>query len=232
MPQQVNLWLPILLSPKHYFSARTMARALGIFAVVGGGLCAYMVLTLQSASDNLKPTLVRQVSEMQSLQSTLSQRKAGGAGLGPVLARELLVQRAALSAREKVLVELQRRLIVPGAGYAARLQLVARSIPSQVWVTEVSANENRLEVKGFTLLPSALNDWSKQLALSPLLGGQKLMTVKVDIASDPGSKYSDPLAVSGVPSVPPSSPAQGRPTWSFSMVSAVGPDAALVEAKP
>ena len=78
-----------------------MVRALGIFAVVGGGLCAYMVLSLQRASNSLKPTLTRQVSEMQSLQSTLAQRKAGGAGLGPVLARDLQVQRAALAARER-----------------------------------------------------------------------------------------------------------------------------------
>ena len=209
-----------------------MVRALGIFAVVGGGLCAYMVLSLQSASNNLKPTLTLQVSEMQSLQSTVAQRRAGGVGLGPVLARDLQVQRAALAAREKVLAELQRGLMPPGAGFAARLQLVAQSIPSQVWVTEVSANDHRLEVKGFTLLPSALNDWSKKLAASPLLGGQRLITVKVDIAGDSDSKNSDAPAVSGAPPAPPAPSASMRPTWSFSMVSAVGPDAALIESKP
>jgi Tfp pilus assembly protein PilN len=110
--------------------------------------------------------------------------------------------------------ELQRGLFRRGWGHAARLELLARSIPAQVWVTEVKADDVQLDVSGFTLEPAALNDWVAKLAASPLLQGQKLTTVKVENTS----------AVAGK--------AGARPTWSFNLVSAVGKPAGLVEGKP
>ena len=232
MPQQVNLYSPILLAPKHYFSAATMAQALAIFAVVGGSLCAYGVWSLNGASESFKPILARQSSEIQRLQSALARSKVGGASRETVLAQDLLAQSAELAKREKLLEVLRRGLFQPGAGYAARLQLVAQSIPSQVWVTEVRVNERQLEIKGFTLQPSALNDWAVRLAGSPLLAGQKLATIKVENTLASPLKNENGPAVAAVAAASLSTPAFVRPTWFFSMVSAVGQAAATMGAKP
>ncbi|MBC7681143.1 MAG: PilN domain-containing protein [Ferruginibacter sp.] len=232
MPQQVNLCSPILLAPKRYFSAATMLQGLAIFAVVGGSLCAYGVWSLNEASESFKPTLARQSSEIKSMQSALARSKTGGASLEAVLAQELLAQSTELAKREKLLEELHRGLFQPGAGYAARLQLVAQSIPSQVWVTEVKANERQLEVKGFTLLPSALNDWAIRLAASPLLTGQKLATIKVENTIASPLKNGDTSVGPAVGAASLSITDTVRPAWFFSMVSAVGPSSATIGAKP
>lgn len=209
-----------------------MFQALAIFVVVGGGLCAYGVWSLNGASESFKPTLARQSSEIQSLQTALARSKTGGASLESVLAQDLLVQSAELAKREQLLESLRRGLFQPGAGYAARLQLVAQSIPPQVWVTEVKANERQLEIKGFTLQPSALNDWASKLATSPLLEGQKLATIKVEKTHALPLKNEESPAVAAGAVAALSTATSARPTWFFSMVSAVGPSFVTLRGQP
>jgi len=206
MPQQINLFTPILLTQKRYFSAQTMLQALAVFVVVGGGLSAYWVWSLHVAGESFKKPLATQSRELESLQAAIAQSKAGGGLVGSALTQELQGSRTELLQREKLAQEWQRGLLRPGWGHAARLRLVAQSIPAQVWVTEVKADETQFEVSGFTLEPAALNEWVAKLAASPLLEGQKLSSVKLENASTATLK-----AVGGTP----------RSVWSFSLVSAM-----------
>ena len=75
MPQQINLCTPILLTQKRYFSAATMVQALLLFVVLGGGLCAYWVWSLNGASEGFRKTLVTQAQELETLQLALAQGK-------------------------------------------------------------------------------------------------------------------------------------------------------------
>ncbi|WP_296447337.1 PilN domain-containing protein [Rhodoferax sp. UBA5149] len=226
MPQQINLCTPILLTQKRYFSAQTMVQALAVFVVLGGGLCAFWVWSLNVASEGFKKTLATQSQELESLQSAIQRGKAG---VGPVdagLTQDIQGRRTELLQREKLMEELQRGLFRPGWGHSARLQLLAQSIPPQVWVTEVKSDENQLDVNGFTLEPAALNDWVGKLAASPLLKGQKLSTVKVDNVSAALVRAGAGGATVSAPSNTPS------PVWSFSLVSAVGNPSAVAGGRP
>lgn len=213
MPQQINLCTPILLTQKRYFSAQAMLLSLAIFLVFGGGLSAYWVRSLKLASEGFRQTLATQSRELTSLQSALAQGKAGVAPVDAALTQDLRARRTELPQREKLFEELQRGLFKPGWGHAARLQLLAQSIPPSVWLTEVKADEVQLDVSGFTLEPAALNDWVGKLAASPLLEGQKLTTVRVENSS-----------VAGAGTTPP--------RWSFNLVSAIGKPAAAAGVKP
>jgi Tfp pilus assembly protein PilN len=214
MPQQINLCTPILLTQKRYFSAQTMMQALLVFVVLGGALCAFWVWSLDTASAGLKQTLATQARELESLQQAVAQgKKTDSAPVEAALTQELQARRTEVAQREKLLEELQRGLFRSGWGHAARLELVARSIPPQVWVTAVKADDVQLEVSGFTLEPAALNDWVGKLAVSPLLQGQMLSTVKVENASTAAAKAA-------------------RQMWSFSLVSAMGKPAVVVGARP
>ena len=124
------------------------------------------------------------------------------------MANALQGYRTDLVQREGLMQELQRGLFRPGWGHSARLQLVAQSIPAQVWVTDVKADESQLDVRGLTLDPAALNEWVAKLAASPLLQAQKLSSVQVDSTSE--ARNNGVL------------PATARPMWSFNLLSAVG----------
>lgn len=236
MPQQINLCTPILLTQERYFSAQTMAQALAVLVLLGGGLCAYWVWSLNLASEGFKKILATQARELESLQVAMVQGKAGSAApVDATLTKDIQTRRTELLQREKLLQELQRGLFKPGSGHAARLELLAQTIPAQVWVTEVKADESQLEVSGFTLEPAALSVWVAKLAASPLLEGQKLATVKVENATAATVKAADGTAVSALPtssSASSAAPPAPRPMWSFSLVSAVAKPVAVAGGKP
>jgi Tfp pilus assembly protein PilN len=212
MPQQINLCTPILLTQRRYFSAQTMVQALALFLVVGGGLAAYWVWSLRSSSEGFKKAVSAHERELATLQTALLAGRAGATTADAGLAQELLVRRTDVVQREALLGDLRRGMFKEGWGQSARLQLVAQSIPAQVWVTDVKANDIQLDVSGFTLEPAALNEWVKKLATSPLLQGQKLATIKVE-------RVERPTTAAAVASATASSQ---RPVWSFSLVSAMG----------
>lgn len=218
MPQQINLCTPILLTQKRYFSAQTMLQALAVFVVLGGALCVYWVSSLNSASADFKSTLDAQAPELASLQAAVAASKVSAGAGEAALEQEVQAARAERTQRQAVLEELRRGIVKEGRGHAARLQLVASSIPAQVWVTDVKADEFQLDVSGFTLEPAALNEWVAKLAASPLLQGQHLAAVKVEkIKADPAATNS----ATQTGAANQVALAARRPLWSFSLVNAV-----------
>jgi Tfp pilus assembly protein PilN len=231
MPQQINLCTPIFLTQKRYFSADTMAQALGVFLLLGGALSAYWTWSLKQVSAGYQQSVATNQREIDRLQAAIKVSQASTAPADAALVQELQQRRDELQHREQLLEELRRGLTREGWGHSARLQLVAQSIPPQAWVTEIKADDSRLELSGYTLEPAALNVWMARLAASPLLQGQQLATVKVERA------VTELRAAVGAPAIVPgavaAAHAAGPAVWSFILVSAVAaPPAAASGAKP
>lgn len=225
MPQQINLCTPILLTQKRYFSAQTMAIALGVFLILGIALCGAWVWNLDRASDSFRQSLNSRTVELNSLKASIQTSRASAAPADPALVALLAERRNAVVQREMLKEALNEGMFQPGWGHSDRLGWVAQSIPAPVWITEVRMDGSRFEVSGFTLEPAALNDWVDKLSVSPLMQGLKLATVKVQNATAatlvaPGS----PASAASAPVVPT------RPVWSFNLVSveplAIAPAAA------
>jgi Tfp pilus assembly protein PilN len=200
MPQQINLITPVLLAQKRYFSAQTMLVSMTVFLLVGGAMVAYGLWTLRGATQALQAGLATQEPELVALRAGAAAAKAADSGGDQGLAGQVQAARVQLLDRTKLLAGLQFGLMAPGRGQAARLQLVASTIPAQAWVTGIRTEADRLEVTGFTQEPAVLNDWVARLAQSPVLSGQQLARVQVARAAPaPG----------------------GSPLWAFSLVSAL-----------
>jgi Tfp pilus assembly protein PilN len=183
MAQQINLCNPIFLIQKRYFSASTMARSLGVFILVGGLLSVYWAWSLNALSGGYQQSVANNQREITRLQAAIQANRANAAPADAAQLQELQARQTELQQRELLLRELRRGLLREGYGHAARLQLVARSIPPQAWVTEIRADDLRLELSGFTQEPAALNGWVARLADSALLEGQQLAVVKVERVS-------------------------------------------------
>lgn len=211
MPQQINLRTPILLTQKHYLSASTIVLALAVIGAFSAALCGYWVWSLEAHSAELGKTLDSYSQERTRLQEALKQRQSSVLPADTSLMQELQARQAQLQQREQVLAELNRGLLQDGQGHAARLRLVAQTIPAEVWVTEVRADERQMAVQGYTLEPSALNQWVARLAAHPLLQGHALSAVKIERVGVEA------------PRVEPGTGAQAgsrtRPSWLFTLVS-------------
>lgn len=223
MPQQINLCTPILLTQKRYFSAQTMAIALGVFLVLGAALCGVSVWNLDQATESLKQTQAARTHELDSLQAAIARSRANAAPADPALLAQLQERRNALAQREKLREALKEGMFQPGWGHSDRLAWVARSIPDPVWITEVRMDPSRFEVTGFTLEPAALNDWVDKLSLSPLMQHLKLATVKVENATAAAIPPTARPAASAASTPTPDSP---RAVWSFNLVSSAPAGAA------
>lgn len=233
MPQQVNLCLPILRKQEKRFAAQSLAQALAVVLLVGGGLAAIWIWNLNAAAASLRVTLASQSKELENLRATLERTNASAGTAESPLVQELKQRKLELQQRQSVLDALSQGLFAPGQGHSARLRLVAQTIPSVAWLTQIRADDQLLELNGYTLEPSALNDWVRQLATSPLLQGQSLNTVKVE-----GVKPASMLvqAASGSPAPAASGPASapdGKPAmWSFNLLSKVATATPAPGAKP
>lgn len=215
MAQQINLCTPILLTQKRYFSAHTMTIALGVFFLLGSALCGVWVWNLGQGVAAFNQTSVANARELESLKVAIQLSKASAAPVDPALLAQLQVRRNTLAQREALREALKQGMFRPGWGHSDRLTWVARSIPAPVWITDIKMDSTRFEVTGFTLEPSALNEWVDQLAISPLMQGLKLSTVKVENATAAARAAVAPAA----PTPPASaSAAPVRPVWSFHLL--------------
>ncbi|MFZ2307813.1 MAG: PilN domain-containing protein [Rhodoferax sp.] len=226
MPQQINLCTPILLTQKRYFSAHTMVIALGVFLLLGGILAGVWVWNLDKSTQSFRQSTLAQSRDLEALKAAIERSKASAAPVDPALLAQLQTRRNSLAQREKLREALKEGMFRPGWGHSDRLTWVARSIPAPVWVTEVKMDGTRFEVTGYTLEPSALNEWVDQLAVSPLMQGLKLSTVRVESAT-----LSKTATVGAPTPVTSNSVAAARPVWSFNLVSMEpAPQAALAAA--
>ncbi len=226
MPQQINLCTPILLTQKRYFSANTMAIALGLFMALGGALCAVWVWNLDRASETFQQSVAAQAREVESLQAAIQRSRANAAPVDPLLIAQLQERRDRIVKREQLREALKEGVFRPGFGHSDRLAWVAHSIPAPVWITLVRMDGSRFEVAGFTLEPAALNEWVDKLALSPLMQGLKLATVKVENATV--ATREAPSSTASAVSAPTATP---RQVWSFNLTS-VDPAAAMTATAP
>lgn len=218
MAQQINLSTPILLAQKRYFSANTIAISLVAFLALGGALCAAWVWNFGHGIATFEQSVAAQALEVTRLKAAIESSKASTAPVAPALLEQLQQMRNTLAQREKLQLALQDGMFRTGWGHSDRLNWVSRSIPDEVWITEVKMDGSRFEVTGFTLEPSALNAWVDKLGVSPLMQGLKLATVRVENAT------LQAAALSPAPAVNASAPVLvPRPTWAFNLVSVEPP---------
>ena len=222
MAQQINLCAPILLTEKRYFSASTMALSLGVFVLLGGVLCAAWVWNLQSATRGYNDATASQAREIEGLQAAIARSRANAAPVDPALLQSIKDTQAALAVRQTLLTALRAGVLTPGFAHSDRLRWVAASIPQPVWVTQVAMDDGRFEVAGFTLEPSALNEWVAKLSTSPLMRNLRLSNVKVESTS----------LTAGTDGAAQRPAASVQPTWSFSLASAEPPPPKLAVSIP
>jgi Tfp pilus assembly protein PilN len=215
MAQQINLYSPILLAPRRYFSAAAMALSLGVLALLLAGASAWIVLSGAALQRELQGSLQAQAAERTRLTQALAARPSTG---GAALDQEWAAAQNTLAARRALLEELTRGRIVDGHSHAAMLRMVARTVPPSVWLTQIRLDQGRLELQGLALQPDALRPWLTVLADDPLTSSQRLATVKLDHVA-PGS--------------PQGAAAGSTESWAFQLVSqAAGQDLAATGSTP
>lgn len=210
MPQQINIFTPVLATQKRYFSAHRLVQFLTIAILFSSGIYSYLIWEIGTATKELKNNFSLKAQELDRLHLAIKKNQQTGAS-GTVFV-QVQSQRTELLRLEKIINALQQGLSRSGQGHASRLELLSQTIPANVWITQISDEEAKIQISGLTFNPVLLKNWIDELAKNPLLEGNMLQTVKVE-------------------SVRGESPALSRPTWSFSFSIAINKAVHSVEAK-
>jgi len=137
--QQINLFNPLFLKQKKYFSALTMTQALGLLVL---GLAAFYGFAFWQ---NL--SLARQTAESERAYEQQKQQFVKvTAELAPQkrdtqLDQDLRNTEAAIASRQALLHELQTGVMESSAGYSEYLRAFARQTVQGLWLTSIQIAE-------------------------------------------------------------------------------------------
>lgn len=177
MPRQINLYSPSLREPQRHFAVRSMVQGLAVFALALVALGGWALWRSAELQRDLASADRAFGAEQQRLGRNLS--AAPAATDATALNQELAVAQQALAQQRSLLASRREAAQADGARPAAWLQLLARSTPPAVWLTDVRSAGPRIEIEGYTLQPEALRPWLDHVTAAAPNGARALGAVAV-----------------------------------------------------
>jgi hypothetical protein len=182
MEQQVNLYQPILGAEKHLFSARAIGIALAALVISLGSLAAY------AGWRNAR--LERTLSSLEHQQAAeLAMSERANASLKPAksvaeLDADAKILSADIASREHALDVVRGGAADPVAGFAARLEALARARMDGLWLRRivVAAGEGQLAFQGATMDPHLLPAYLAELSNERAFAGANLDRLSMQAA--------------------------------------------------
>jgi len=176
--QQLNLFNPIFLRQKKYFSARTLVRALGIVLVALIALHAFQRAQLAGLEKQLADA-ERQMQETQQQFAEFSAQAKRGPS--KVLGDEATRLEAQLKAEEALLAGLDSGALGNTEGFSHYLTALARQTVSGLWLTGFTASgtDGPLAIRGRLLRPELLPSYIRLLNREEALRGRGFAELKL-----------------------------------------------------
>lgn len=179
MSQQINLYNPLFLKREKYFSARTMAQALGLIALGLLALFAYAFVQTQSAE-----RVAKQVqSQLGAQREQLVKLGAGLAPRGPskLLESEVTRLEGEVRARRSVLAALSAGELGNTEGFSRYLAAFGRQALRGVWLTGFSVGESGsdLQLRGRVVHAELVPAYLRALNAEPVMRGRQVTELRL-----------------------------------------------------
>jgi Tfp pilus assembly protein PilN len=179
MSQQINLFNPIFLKQKKYFSAVAMLQALGGL-LVG---CALMAAYAQYQVNSLSRESASSTVQLKSVQNQLGQVMAEYGPKPKSQSLELQIQKAEaeLNSIKKVFDILNRGDIGNTDGYSPYFRAFARQSMEGVWLTglNLSGAGNEIGLQGRAIKPDLLPNYINRLKTETVMQGKSFGTLEI-----------------------------------------------------
>lgn len=179
MSQQINLFNPILLRRKKYFSALAMVQALALI-LIGSLLVAvyvnYRSSGLRSEAGKTSAQLGVALAQQARVNAEFGQR-----GPNPALAAELRKTDADVKALQQIFDLLQTGAIGNTRGYSEYLRAFSRQITDGLWLTGLTIQGAGTEIalQGRTLRPDLVPAYISRLTREPVMRGKSFSMLEI-----------------------------------------------------
>ena len=195
MSQQINLYNPIFLKQKHYFSATTMVQALTLVLAGSLGMYAFEVRQNRTLERVLADT-DKQISAQREQMIRFS-KEHSAQGASRALTDELARTQQRLQQRQALLAEIKTGVGGDAEGFARYLSALARQHVPGVWLTGVQIGaKNDLVIKGRALESQMVPAYIRALNREEPIAGRRVAELQMTAKGEPAP------AAAGAPAAP------------------------------
>jgi cell division protein FtsL len=179
MSQQINLFNPIFMKQRKYFSLLTMLQALGL--IIAGSLVfyGYAVYQVNQLGQQLEENTKRYNAEQTHLANFMTE-------FSPQQAQQLLqdeVQRLEKqTAEQNELIEtLKSGAVGNTTGYSDYMRAFARQVVQGLWLTgfKVTGDAAQISLSGGVVNPELLPEYIQRLGKESVMQGKTFSTLKM-----------------------------------------------------
>lgn len=172
MSQQINLFNPIFLKQKKYFSVLTMLQALGLIILGSGvfyGYAVYQVKLLAKQSEETSKRYAAEQLRFASFSNEFSPQKSNQA-----LQDELKKLESEAASQKEILDTLKTGVIGNTTGYSEYMQAFARQTVSGLWLTGffIEGDGAQMSLKGGVLNPQLVPTYIQRLNKEKIMRGK------------------------------------------------------------
>jgi Tfp pilus assembly protein PilN len=185
--QQINLFNPIFLTQKKYFSTIAMVEALGMLLVGAALVCGYAAY---------QATKLRQEAEQTTKQLAVAQQqlvevsaKYGVKPKNQSLEQQVKKTEGDIQSLRQIFDILQKGDIGNTKGYSGYMKAFARQIADGVWLTGITlvGAGNEIALEGRAVQPELVPAYMNRLKREPLMQGKSFGTLEMQVPQgDPG----------------------------------------------
>jgi hypothetical protein len=191
--QQINLFNPVFLKQKKYFSAVTMAQALGLIMLGAGAMALYANMQLAG----LRPQADAVTAQLEAAKAQLALVNAGHGARkkDDVLDAKVRRTEANVVALQRVTTMLRQGEIGNARGYSDYMRAFSRQIVDGVWLTgfSIGAGGSDIALAGRALRPELVPAYLSRLSSEPTMRGRafgvmEMQTPEAVPGSAPGTQ--------------------------------------------
>lgn len=181
MSQQINLFNPIFLKQKKYFSATTMAQSLGLIllgVVLVIGYANYRLLNLNKEAASAAAQLSASQSQLARLNTDFGPRQKNKS-----LADEILKSEAEVRGLQQVFETLRKGEFGNTKGYSDYLRAFSRQIVGGLWLTGLSiyGAGNEIAIQGRATRPELIPAYISRFRGEAVLQGKTFSTLEMQV---------------------------------------------------
>jgi len=176
MSQQINLFNPVFMQQRKYFSAFAMLQALGLIVLGSGLFYGYAVYQIKSLTEQIDET-----SKRYSADQNKANRYSGEVSAldsGQSLDAELKSIKSRLAAQNEHIATLKGRNVT---GYSEYLRAFARQTVNGLWLKSININEDatQINITGSVLSPELLPAYILRLNQEPVMRGKSFASLQM-----------------------------------------------------
>lgn len=194
MSQQINLFNPIFLKQKKYFSAVTMAQALGLVLVgslMVSAYANYQLSLLKNDAQAAKAQLAQVQGQLNKVNAAYAPRQKSKA-----IDDELRKTESDIASLQQVFDVLQKGEFGNTKGYAEYLRAFSRQIVNGVWLTgfNLVGAGSEIALQGRALQPDLVPAYISRLRREPVLQGTSFAALDMKAGQDERNDKGQPAA--------------------------------------